>query len=239
MATSEGGVSSEGPAWPKSPTWTADETQKAEYEACGRCLWDMANRVAAKFCKSDHSTVCGYSAEDLAAEAIVHFFLKLKAGKFNKYHPSDMWKGIRKCLYNRMVDIVSRRSSAGEVQAPEIISESGAVQTDEALEILDDGRGGMWGQGLRRSEVRALEEFVESLLNRLPRSMGLLLKLRFGMWRDDDFGSEFPVMGESVPLQALADAGFGENIVAVHRRVEEALGRFRVLAIAELKGQNK
>jgi len=215
------------------PTWN-DDAQGAEGEACGRAIWEIARGLAARFCKPGKSIVWGYGSDDLAGGAVVHFFIKLRRGKFRKYSPADMWKVIRKCMWRRMLDVCKRPSNKNVMQAPEVIYDGEPVETDVALEILDAGESGVWGQCFRRSDIKALEGYVDSLLNKLPDQMGLLIKLRFGMWLDDDFGSEFPVMGETVSTQALADAGFGENAVDVHRRVKEALERLRALATAEL-----
>jgi len=196
----------------------------------------MANGLARKLFKGDQPTVCGFSYEDLASEAIVHFLLKLKAGKFKKYPAADMWKVIRKCMWHRMLDIVSRSSNKKEVQAPERPDDDEPVESDQALELIDGGKGGMWGSrwGSRRSEIQESEQFVDSILNRLPKPMSILIKLRFGLWRDDECGSEFPVMDEPLRLRALAEAGFGKHQVEVSRRVKDALERFRELAIADL-----
>ena len=214
------------------PSWTNDESEP-EFNSCAKMLLKMAQRLAGRFFKG-RGIVCGFSKEDLAGEALVHFFVKFRAGKFKNYSPAKMWAAAKECMWHRMLDVINRPSNQSEMQAGGLVEDEPITDSDEILETLDAGKGGAWGQSLRRSEIRALEDFVDSLLSHLPEQMRLLLSLRFGLYRADDFGSEFPVQGEPLCLEVLVSAGFGESTSGVHRRVQEALERLRALALEML-----
>jgi len=211
----------------ENPVWTDDPTAPG-YEECGRAVWDVAEGLAGRFLamRGSRDGIPGYNKEDLAGEAVLHVYLKVRRGKLHGKPESERWPYIKKIIWNRMLDLESRNR---EVQ-------SGLLNTDKAMEAIDAGNTSTWAEqnAIRRDEIRRLEDFIDSALNALPSPLGLLVRLHFGLYRDDDFGSEFPHTGEPLPLQVLADAGFGDSEWTVHRRIHDALGRLRVVLIQRL-----
>ncbi|MGA8408573.1 MAG: hypothetical protein WB680_15465 [Candidatus Acidiferrales bacterium] len=203
------------------PAWV-DNRGDPGYDDCARALWNLAEGLAGKFL-STRGPIANYAKEDLAGEAVLHAFIKISAGKLRKVPVEERWKYIRRMLWNRMVDVARKRN---EVQV-------GSLDTDATLEALAP----LDLAAIRRAEVQSLEDFIHSALNALPAPCGFLIQLRFGLWRSDEFGSEFPQTGEPLSLRVLADAGFGDSELDVHRRIQDSLERLRGILIYRLSRQ--
>ncbi|MGA8367135.1 MAG: hypothetical protein WB716_07455 [Candidatus Acidiferrales bacterium] len=180
--------------------------------------------------RGNRDGIPNYSKQDLVGEAVLHVYLKVRKGKLGGMPDVERWPYIKKIIWNRMLDLESR---SHEIQA-------GLLDTDKALDEIAAEGAPTWARQneIRRREIKALEEFIDDALNALPRPGGLLIRLYFGLYRDDEFGSEFPHQGEPVSLTRLADYGFGKSEYAVHRRIQDALGRLRCILIDRLAKQH-
>jgi hypothetical protein len=221
-----------------NPPWKKDDPG---YSTCEERIWEVAEGLAGKFLshygrRSNASSLAGMDKEDLSSEAVLHLFLKLRNKKFtrtllNIRDAEGQWRYIRRLLWNRMLDVTFRKASnVREIQAPTppLGLNDEDIDSDEALETIAYDRPLAFGVSpLRRQEIQELEDFIGDLLRRLPHPMGLLLQLRFGLWRSDELGSEFPQTGEPLTLAVLVNAGFGDSDEDVHERVQRALERLR------------
>jgi hypothetical protein len=211
----------------ENPVWAFDPSDPA-HEKCARAIWAVAEGLAGRFLamRGNRDGIGGYSKDDLAGEAVLHVLVKIRSGKLRGKPENERWPYIKKIMWNRMLDLESRKH---EIQ-------SGLLDTDKALEAIAADEASTWAHQneIRRVEIRALENFIDDVLRALPRPLGFLLQLHYGMYRDDDFGSEFPHTGDPVTLQVLVEGGFGESQDAVFRRIQDALRRLRTIIIQEL-----
>jgi hypothetical protein len=214
-------VSGENPAW-------ADDSDDPGYENCACAIWNVAEGLAGSFLsmRGNRDGIPNYSKEDLASEAVLHVFLKLRKGKLRRIPEAERWPYVKKIMWNRMLDVESKNH---EIQV-------GLLDTEKALDAINADEASTWAKqnAIRRSEIEALEAFIDSVLTALPRPLGFLIQLYFGLYRDDEFGSDFPHMGDPVPLQVLVDAGFGDSQDVVYRRLQDALRRLRAVIIQRL-----
>jgi hypothetical protein len=214
----------------ENPAW-ADDPDDPGYENCARAIWDVAEGLAGRFLamRGGRDGIPNYSREDLASEAVLQVYLKIRRGKLRGKPEAERWPYIKKMMWNRMLDLESKNH---EIQV-------GLLDTEKALEVINADEASTWAHqnAIRRSEIEALEGFIDGALSALPRPLGFLIQLYFGLYRDDEFGDDFPHMGDPVPLQVLTDAGFGDSQDAVYRRLLDALRRLRAVIIRRLSDE--
>jgi hypothetical protein len=210
--------------------WVCDPDNPA-YEKCSQAICDVAEGLAGRFLaqRGSRDGIPDYSRDDLAGEAVLHVFLKIRSGMLHRKPENERWPYLEKIMWNRMLDLESRKH---EIQ-------SGLLDTDKALEAIAAEEASAWASqnAIRRAEIKWLENFIDDMLRVLPHPPGFLIQLYFGLYRDDDFGSEFPRTGDPVTLPLLVEAGFGETTDAVFRRIQDALRRLRTIIIQQLSKQ--
>jgi hypothetical protein len=232
------------PIQPKyvNPAWTHDE-HDAGYQECGEALWELALVAARKFGWGSAERIHGFDVQDLAALAVLHVFLQAKLGRLDKVPAGERWNVIFRIMWNKLVDESRRFRNTREVQTPTIIGEDGnPMDSDDVLaliaannELAEDSKRRV-GCPVPRRELRLLESMLDEAFARLQNADALLIKMRFGLCRNDEITGRFEPIQFLPPmtLEELSGCGYGSDRFAVKRRLDGSLERLKTHLMQEL-----
>ncbi|HXP69300.1 MAG TPA: hypothetical protein VOA88_08455 [Candidatus Dormibacteraeota bacterium] len=209
--------------------WTHDQDDPG-YEECGQKLWRIALGYARKFSGSKQETVHGQTKEDLAVVGALHILMQSKKGRLDKVPAAARWGFICQMLWNRMIDEARKFSNRFELQSPTLKDGDGVMDSDEALDLVANR---FTPRPVTSRELRMLERMLDNALATLPDAM--LIKLRFGLCRNDELGEDEPQFLEAMNFDDLVSVGYGPDRFAVKRRLDTALERLRAALLVELE----
>jgi hypothetical protein len=224
-------------AYASLTAWTHNP-QDPGYKACGQMLWDLARYYARKFTRGSGAVnrlepVHGHTAEDLAMVASLHVLIQAKRGRLAKVPPSERWFFIRKMLWNRMLDESRRFRNRYELQPPALPDGDGGDKHDSDYFLDIVAASGDFAVSQR--EVGMLETILDTALTSCPDEM--LIKLRFGLLRNDEMDDWHTSYLGPLNLEDLAKMGYGADRFAVKRRIDRALKSLRAVILRDLEAR--
>jgi hypothetical protein len=214
------------------PTWTHDESAAGYEESC-LALWNLAINYARKFSGGEVEKLPGHTKADLASICVLHVLVKAKLGALAKVPAAARWAYVCRMVWNKLMD--EARRPRRHLQPLEFHDGDGnAMDSDFTLEYISGDqriKAHEWRLGARN-----LEAWLDAALARLPGKMGEIVKLHFGLYRNDALDSSdynAPQYLEAMSMNELADYCCCDCF-EISRHLKSALTRLRILLLDEL-----
>lgn len=225
-------IEAQAPSMTAGKPWTT-EPQDPDYEACGRTLLTLARKYARKFYRGTVESIHGTPVEDLAMLGAVHVLVQAKRGRLDRVPSEERWHFIRRLLWNRMVDESRLFRNRNELQPPTFSEDVDGTEMDGhgALEIM----GAHISIDVPTREVAMLSTILDTALHTLPDPEAMLMKLRFGLLRNDELGERRVSYLDPCTLDDLAKIGYGKDRFAVKARINRGLSLLRGFILGDLR----